>query len=1059
MKDSNYRISLDVRQTQSQATIPVKINDVSRKLYISLTDGGTPYIIEEGCFAVLSGIKSDGTTLLNNCIIEDNVIRYDFTQQTVSAQGMVICEVILYDVNGGLLLSPHITIIVDDRAGKASSTVSYNEHNFIDQALEAEASRISAEASRVTAEASRVAAENTRQNQETERVEAEFLRTLEEEIRASNEEARKTNEAKRASAEQTRTTNEIVRNQAETERVAAENSRVFAERARETAETKRELAIETVRSMVIECEASGEVITLNDASNAPLSNLKIFGRTTQKTTTGKNKLPSEAKTLVQNGVTFTANGDGTVTVNGTATDGAEMKEPNQAVILPVGKYILNGCQGGSNNTYYLLVATINDSGTYERLATDTGSGASFELTTAKNVFFILRVLKGVTVSNVVFKPMVRLATETDATYEQYTGGIPSPNPDYPQDLVSVGDSGFDVLVSNGVLVDFKNATSRGNPVFSYKGNKVHYENNTGESCVRDTKGILLPAGVYTAYIKDLVGSNQMVIGVNGKYLTSAVQRQVIVLTEPKTLNLMITTNNLISQGTYDCYCGIVAGDVPLEQCPTIDEDLPDIQSLEVPLILPGLSVSSGGNHIDEEGKQWLSDVAILELGYTERKVHKVTFDGTESWVALSDGRVAIVMSEDLAPKTDLYTPANALCNITSAVSWGDLTNVTNGFATASESSRYIGFKLQGLTENLDTWKSYLASNPVTVIYELKTSGKEMFPLTEIVDPVPVVDDWLSINFKKLHTIQPNTTILNSESAYQELVYIVDSQSYIDNMTRHNSKTTAWSGKNWVAFGDSITAITNGNGLNLGWAAYVNSHYGFNNFYGRGVGGQSFIWNANTFYANTDGTYAGRYGQQGLTSAPKGTTEHKGCFSSWDRIKTMIPDSIKNTIDFVFIMGGTNDIGTFSDRIKWTTPNFNAQNVTDTDWLNASEYNGGDYDVNTFSGAICSAIMKMQIRCPNAIIVIGTPLAKWVDKNAYSKNGVTMEDVADIMIKTARYMSIPYIDVNGTCGINGFNYTKYITDGTHPYCDAGYRMLARTINGGLKNILPHDNGGV
>ena len=278
-------------------------------------------------------------------------------------------------------------------------------------------------------------------------------------------------------------------------------------------------------------------------------------------------------------------------------------------------------------------------------------------------------------------------------------------------------------------------------------------------------------------------------------------------------------------------------------------------------------------------------------------------------------------------------------------------------------------------------------------------------------------------------------------------------------TRHNSKTTAWSGKNWVAFGDSITAITNGNGLNLGWAAYVNSHYGFNNFYGRGVGGQSFIWNANTFYANTDGTYAGRYGQQGLTSAPKGTTEHKGCFSSWDRIKTMIPDSIKNTIDFVFIMGGTNDIGTFSDRIKWTTPNFNAQNVTDTDWLNASEYNGGDYDVNTFSGAICSAIMKMQIRCPNAIIVIGTPLAKWVDKNAYSKNGVTMEDVADIMIKTARYMSIPYIDVNGTCGINGFNYTKYITDGTHPYCDAGYRMLARTINGGLKNILPHDNGGV
>ena len=264
----------------------------------------------------------------------------------------------------------------------------------------------------------------------------------------------------------------------------------------------------------------------------------------------------------------------------------------------------------------------------------------------------------------------------------------------------------------------------------------------------------------------------------------------------------------------------------------------------------------------------------------------------------------------------------------------------------------------------------------------------------------------------------------------------------------------WNGKNWLAFGDSITAITNGNGLNLGWAAYVNSHYGFNNFYGRGVGGQSFLWNDNTFYANEDGTYAGRYGQQGLTEAPEGTTEHKGCFCSWDRISAMIPDSIKDTIDMVFIMGGTNDIAS-SDKINWQTPTFSAENVIDTEWLNAAEFNGGDYDITTFSGAICSAIMKMQIRCPNAVIILGTPLAKWntTTKNAHNVNGVTMEDVADIIIKTARYMSTPCIDVNGTCGINGFNYETYITDGTHPYCEAGYKMLARTINGGLNCILP------
>ena len=50
MKDSHYRISLDIHSTQSQVSLPVKQGDTSRKVFISLCEGGKPYHIEDDCF-------------------------------------------------------------------------------------------------------------------------------------------------------------------------------------------------------------------------------------------------------------------------------------------------------------------------------------------------------------------------------------------------------------------------------------------------------------------------------------------------------------------------------------------------------------------------------------------------------------------------------------------------------------------------------------------------------------------------------------------------------------------------------------------------------------------------------------------------------------------------------------------------------------------------------------------------------------------------------------------------------------------------------------------------
>ncbi|SFG10836.1 SGNH/GDSL hydrolase family protein [Sporolactobacillus nakayamae] len=264
----------------------------------------------------------------------------------------------------------------------------------------------------------------------------------------------------------------------------------------------------------------------------------------------------------------------------------------------------------------------------------------------------------------------------------------------------------------------------------------------------------------------------------------------------------------------------------------------------------------------------------------------------------------------------------------------------------------------------------------------------------------------------------------------------------------------WYNKEWCSYGDSITAIGNGISLTLGWQAYVNSYFHFAKHYGMGVGGQSIAWNTDTFYANEDGTYNSR---DGGGNPPEGTTEHKGAFCSWERIKTMI----KQSVNLILIEGGTNDMAEnvpIGDKPQWSP-----SNIADNDWVNSEYYNGGDFDISTYKGAIASMIMKLQRWCPNTIIVLTTPLSG-NSQNSHSDGsnatdfdvnslGLSMEDYANASKEIAHMFSIPIIDIYGTVGINPFNRNLYISDGFHPYKENGKKMLARALISGIKVIQP------
>lgn len=139
----------------------------------------------------------------------------------------------------------------------------------------------------------------------------------------------------------------------------------------------------------------------------------------------KNLLNPTLQTATQKGVTCTNNGDGTYTLNGTATEKAVfyVNDANELIQGYVNEKLrLVGSPIGSGKKYGVTAYITPKTGStiYHN---DLGEGATFNVTdNMKSIMLFIEVAKGNALSNVVFKPM--LTTNLNATYDDfvpYTG--------------------------------------------------------------------------------------------------------------------------------------------------------------------------------------------------------------------------------------------------------------------------------------------------------------------------------------------------------------------------------------------------------------------------------------------------------------------------------------------------------------------------------------------------------------------------------------------------------------------------------------------------------------
>lgn len=172
----------------------------------------------------------------------------------------------------------------------------------------------------------------------------------------------------------------------------------------------------------LKAEKSGETIRISDACE--------WEQTADVRIASKNLIPYPyaETTKTENGITFTDNGDGSITVNGTATADTGFSCSNFSDIsLPKGTYTTSGTPAPSDGgiAAYFTNFAFKHNGMTIQDSFDRGNGLQISLPDgAEKVFVFIRIRSGVTLNNAVFKPQLELGTSATA-YTPHVSDISS----------------------------------------------------------------------------------------------------------------------------------------------------------------------------------------------------------------------------------------------------------------------------------------------------------------------------------------------------------------------------------------------------------------------------------------------------------------------------------------------------------------------------------------------------------------------------------------------------------------------------------------------------------
>lgn len=221
--------------------------------------------------------------------------------------------------------------------------------------------------------------------------------------------------------------------------------------------------------------ATGEYILVQDqGAESPILDFSLLGNATQQTYSGKNLFNKAATVVNSSNCTYTY-GNGVFTITNTNANNPQI---TLAVSLPVGSYVLNSASFLSRTTQLrganAAVASLGSS--YQN--------ATFTITSAVDSirFNWLSTTDTITLN---LNTLQIEAGSTATDYEPYVGGMPSPNPDYPQDIqVVTGDNTVKITGKN--LLDINATPTLGHTTVSVNGQSITVTTDNQATTARAT---------------------------------------------------------------------------------------------------------------------------------------------------------------------------------------------------------------------------------------------------------------------------------------------------------------------------------------------------------------------------------------------------------------------------------------------------------------------------------------------------------------------------------------------------------------------------------------------
>lgn len=214
--------------------------------------------------------------------------------------------------------------------------------------------------------------------------------------------------------------------------------------------------IESIKDFIPSSSVSASDITVEDAVNLKPKSLEIEGVSQQDTTTGENLFNpyfahSSGTTINSAGIDVTFNDNGSITLNGTknskndiilfATDSGDKQQISYTGKIYLKFEYISGTYTAESDpsiAYVLYDSSDNllsYAGYYfstetEDVILNTNSDCSYYTN-----FRIYSPYTTTVFENFTFR--ISVYDDSNTSYEPYTGGIASPNPDYPQEIENI----------------------------------------------------------------------------------------------------------------------------------------------------------------------------------------------------------------------------------------------------------------------------------------------------------------------------------------------------------------------------------------------------------------------------------------------------------------------------------------------------------------------------------------------------------------------------------------------------------------------------------------------